>query len=205
MIVCNHIVALPFYVWRSRWYRKSLAVHSINRCVKLVVGKIRRDYNGRKCCMDYGEYKMDIETITKDDKRWNSLSDYAKACSWGAGKFFAKWMEEHEFEPWEKVIAAFDGTRVAGYCTLSKKDCIPEVPYTPYIGFVFVDEAYRGNRLSERMIQYALQEAKKLGFEQVYLVSDHVNLYEKYGFIRIDQKPAPWEHNTMESIFMHTT
>jgi len=36
----------------------------------------------------------------------------------------------------------------------------------------------------------------------VYLVSDHVNLYEKYGFVKIDEKPAPWNPDAMETIFM---
>jgi N-acetylglutamate synthase-like GNAT family acetyltransferase len=29
--------------------------------------------------------------------------------------------------------------------------------------------------------------AKELGFEKIYLVSDHVNLYEKYGFSVIEK------------------
>ncbi|MDO4298341.1 MAG: hypothetical protein Q4C59_07700 [Lachnospiraceae bacterium] len=33
---------------------------------------------------------------------------------------------------------------------------------------------------------------KYQGFEEVYLVSDHVNLYEKYGFSVVDRKMAPW-------------
>ena len=44
---------------------------------------------------------------------------------------------------------------------------------------------------------------KGLGFDKVYLVSDHVNLYEKYGFVKIDEKEAPW--GAMETIFMHLT
>ena len=33
---------------------------------------------------------------------------------------------------------------------------------------------------------------KSIGFDKVYLVSDHENLYEKYGFKVIDRKMSPW-------------
>ena len=55
------------------------------------------------------------------------------------------------------------------------------------------------------MIRYALKYARGLGFDRVYLVSDHENLYEKYGFVKIDEKPAPWNPDTMETIFVHFT
>ena len=98
-------------------------------------------------------------------------------------------------ELWEPVA------EYAFHCI--KTDCIPDVPYTPYISAMFVDEQYRGNRLSEKLIRFALEHAKQLGFEKVYLVSNHINLYEKYGFIKIDAKPAPWNPDDIESIFMH--
>ena len=33
---------------------------------------------------------------------------------------------------------------------------------------------------------------KSIGFDKVHIVSDHENLYEKYGFEIIDYKTAPW-------------
>lgn len=65
------------------------------------------------------------------------------------------------------------------------------LPYTPYIGFVFADKAFRGNRLSQRLTEYAMDYLKDLGFKAVYLISDHVRLYEKYGFAVADKKLAP--------------
>lgn len=82
---------------------------------------------------------------------------------------------------------------IAEYCTFAKTDCIPDLPYTPYIRYMFVEEQYRGNRLSVKLISSVLRYAKEHGFEKVYLISDHVNLYEKYGFIKIDAKTCPLE------------
>lgn len=96
------------------------------------------------------------------------------------------------FKEWERVLVALENDKIAGFCTVSKTDCIPNVEYTPYIGFMFVGEAYRGHRLSQKLIQNAIIYLKDLGFENAYLVSDHNNLYEKYGFCVIDRKMAPW-------------
>jgi len=49
--------------------------------------------------------------------------------------------EENEFNTWERVIVATEGNSIAGYCTVSEKDELPdEYDFTPFIGFVFVDE-----------------------------------------------------------------
>lgn len=146
---------------------------------------------------------MRIESLFYSDKLWEAVAEYAEKCSWRAGVTLAKQMKEGYFTDWERVFAALDGDHIAGYCTFCKTDCIPDIAYTPYIGFVFVGEQYRGNRLSEKLILSALAYATGLGFERVYLVSDHVNLYEKYSFVKIDEKEAPW--GAMETIFMHLT
>lgn len=60
---------------------------------------------------------------------------------------------------------------------------------------MFVDEKYRGHHLSQKLISYAISYLRTQGFHQVYLVSDHENFYEKYGFKVIDKKMAPLGRN----------
>lgn len=139
-------------------------------------------------------------TITSSDKIWSTVRNYAASCSWKAGKSLANDMDNNVFKDWERVIVAFDNEKICGYCTVAKRDCIPNVYYTPYIGYVFVGEEYRGNRLSQKLIQYAMVYLKSVGFDKVHIVSDHENLYEKYGFQVIDRKIAPW--GSEEKIYM---
>ena len=47
--------------------------------------------------------------------------------------------------------------------------------------------------------------AASLGFERVYLVSDHRGLYEKYGFAAVDAYPAPWDEEETETVFARET
>ena len=145
---------------------------------------------------------MTIQVLTKDDALWLPLADFADACSWAAGPVIAKKMRANALLPWERVFAAVEDGRFAGFCNVSAHDCLPDAPYTPYIGDVFVDEAYRGRRISEQMIRAALAYMKTLGYDKVYLVSDHVGLYEKYGFVKVDEVPAPWDAARMQTIFV---
>ena len=147
---------------------------------------------------------MTIQPLVFGDALWEAVADYADNCSWHAGKLLAEQMRAHSFQTWERVFAAVEDKQIAGYCTFTEQDCIPDVPYTPYIGFVFVGEEYRGHRLSEKMIRCAMAYAREQGFDKIYIVTDHVNLYEKFGFVKIDEKPAPWNPDTMETIFVQT-
>lgn len=151
---------------------------------------------------------MEIKALVHTDSLWTELIAYAASCSWKAGPFLAKDMENSVFTGWERVFAALEVSagsaskeyEIAGYCTLARKDCIPDVPFTPYIGYMFVDKKFRGRRLSGQLIKAALAYAGKLGFPRVYLVSGEKGLYEKYGFKKIDEKKDEWGND--EQIFM---
>ena len=143
---------------------------------------------------------MNFLSITSYDEMWQEVSQFAQNCSWGAEKSLSKNMSDNTFTDWERVIVAIHENNIAGYCTVAKSDCIPNVPYTPYIGYLFVDEKYRGHRLSQKLISYAMSYLRTLEFSHVFLVSDHENLYEKYGFKVIDKKLAPW--GEIEKIYM---
>lgn len=135
---------------------------------------------------------MHFLSITSSDDVWKEVCQFAQNCSWRAGKSLSQNMSDNTFTDWERVIVALHENDIAGYCTVAKSDCIPNVSYTPYIGYMFVDEKYRGQRLSQKLISYAMSYLKTQGFQQVFLVSDHENFYEKYGFRVIDTKIAPW-------------
>ncbi len=143
---------------------------------------------------------MEIQLIQKGHPLWEKTACFAESCSWRAGAFLAERTRENRFQPWERVIIALDGGQIAGFCTLTEKDELPDdAPFSPFIGFVFVDEQYRGNRLSEQMIRSALSYAKESGCQAVYIVSGEQGLYEKYGF----EKTGDYEtiYGTAEQLF----
>ena len=121
--------------------------------------------------------------MTDKHEKWESVAAFAEKCSWRAGKYLAELMRGSSFRDWERVFAAYEDGVPAGFCTLTEKDeLLPEYPYTPLIGFVFVDEVHRGKGISGQMIREVLGYAKTIGFEKVYVMSSEKGLYEKYGF-----------------------
>lgn len=127
-----------------------------------------------------------IEVLTFGHELWNRVINYAESCSWGAGRVLAGKMRENDFEANERVIAALHGGDIAAFCTFSNKDELPpEYDFSPFVGFVFVDEKYRGRRLSERLVGATCDIAREQGFRAVYLMSGEIGLYEKYGFRKI--------------------
>ena len=97
--------------------------------------------------------------------------------------FFSK---ENAFKEWERVCVVCVNGKVAGFSIFAEKEELSEqYNFTSFIGFVFVDEQYRGRRLSEMMIQSIISYAKELGYDKVYIMSDEIGLYEKYGFVKL--------------------
>ena len=117
---------------------------------------------------------------------WNDTEAFAENCSWGAGKALAAMMRENRFSKNERVFTARDGDEIVGFCTLTMKDELPEdSPYSPFVGFVFVEEHARGRRISEKLIDKAAEWARYKGFDTLYITSGETGLYEKYGFENI--------------------
>ena len=131
---------------------------------------------------------------------WEKTIQFAENCSWRAGPYLAKEMKRGAFQDWERVFCAVVDGEIAGFCTFTKKDELPEsYGFSPFIGFVFVAEAYRGNRLSGRMIEAVTDYARQIGFEKVYLMSGEKGLYEKYGFQSIGCYPTIFD--TVDQLF----
>ncbi len=147
---------------------------------------------------------MDFWGIMSGDKLWEETIAFAESCSWKAGAYLARQMRQNGFHDFERVFVACENGNIVGFCTFTEKDALPEeYGLSPFIGFVFVDEKYRGNRISEKLIKSVLKYAKGLGFERVYLTSREYGLYEKYGFEKIGDCKTIFGHD--EQLFVIRT
>lgn len=135
---------------------------------------------------------MEIKLMTEADELWDAVREYAAECGWSSGKILAEDMCHHRFSDWERVAVLLKEEEICGYCTIIKEEAIPDMPYTPFIGTLYIAESLRGNRLGEKMLLASMDYLKSVGFDKAYLISDHENLYEKYGFHVVDRRMAPW-------------
>lgn len=135
---------------------------------------------------------MEIKILTSSDALWEQAIAYMKDCSWRGTQFLLHQIQQGKMHGWERVLVAVEDEGITGFCAVCEHDWIPDLSYTPFVTTLFVGEPYRGHRLSQQLIEAAAAYLKTLGFEAVYLMSDHVDLYEKYGFSVIDRCKTPW-------------
>ena len=74
------------------------------------------------------------------------------------------------------------GERIVGMATIAKTDYYPMPEISPWISTIFVSEEFRGKRISEKLIDFINRYARGLGFVRTYIPSEHIGLYEKYGY-----------------------
>lgn len=86
------------------------------------------------------------------------------------------------FTDWETPFAATVSDQIVGIAFIRKEDYYPLPEICPWVSGVFVSEAYRGHRISERLIAFANVYARENGFHHTYIPSIHTGLYEKYGY-----------------------
>ncbi len=130
---------------------------------------------------------LDFESIN-EQKQW---IDKIRVCDWSAAKFLADLLEQNKFHTVlgnGSLFITADSEKLVSFCTLTRRDCIKDDDLFPWIGFVFTSPEYRGNRYSGEIIEFACEEAKKQGYNKVYIATDHVGLYEKYGFIYMESR-----------------
>lgn len=81
-----------------------------------------------------------------------------------------------------QVLLLVEGRELVSFCTYAPLDDVQPTLLTPWIGFVFTAEEYRGRRCAGELISYAEGLAREDGHEFTHISTDHVGLYEKYGY-----------------------
>lgn len=85
-----------------------------------------------------------------------------------------------------------DDEEIVGCAGLITNDFISRMDLYPWICALHIDNEYRGNRYSELLIDRCKEDAKKNGFQNVYLCTDHIGFYEKYRFEYFGRGYHPW-------------
>lgn len=110
---------------------------------------------------------------------------------WRAAKFLAQLLAEGSFHSTlgqGTLYLLVEGETLVSFLTLAERDCIEAPEYTPWIGFVHTAPEYRGHRYVGKLIDHAMSVAGQHGAQQVYICTDHVGLYEKYGFTYLENR-----------------
>jgi len=126
---------------------------------------------------------IELQKVDKGTPLADDLLRFVENFSWmDVKEHTVRLLQNWEFEEWETPFAAIVNGRIVGMVTIMKTDYYPLPEIFPWISTLFVSEEYRGNRISEKLIEFANQYAKAIGFMNTYIPTDHIGLYEKYGY-----------------------
>ena len=124
-----------------------------------------------------------IQKVDQNTDTAKLLLDFVTNFSWEEVKEHTlRVLNNWEFEEWETPFVAMINGHIVGMATLMKSDYYPLPEVYPWVSTLFVSEAYRGHRISKKLIDFANAYAKDLGFDKTYIPSEHIGLYEKYGY-----------------------
>ena len=126
---------------------------------------------------------VEIRKVEKGTLLADQLIDFVAHFSWEEVKEHTlKSLHQWEFTDWETMMVAIVKGKIVGMASLLKTDYYPLPEICPWVSSLFVSEEYRGQRISQMLVDYANAYALSLGFVRTYIPSEHVGLYEKYGY-----------------------
>lgn len=105
---------------------------------------------------------------------------------WRAGAFLGRLLRKDGFFDAvgsdSRVLLLTDGDELISYCTFAEKDDIQPTDLTPWVGFVYTFPEHRGHRYAGILFDEVVRLAKEQQIAEVYLSTNHIGLYEKYGW-----------------------
>ncbi|MBE6764647.1 MAG: GNAT family N-acetyltransferase [Ruminococcaceae bacterium] len=138
---------------------------------------------------------MEIISFYETARQTHWLNELRKS-DWRAGAYLCELLSNNTFYnvvgEGSKLLLLTDGDKLISFCTFAKKDEIQTDELSPWIGFIYTFPEYRGHHYIGLLFEEIESLAKKQNISAVYISTDHIGLYEKYGFEYLAQ---------MESIY----
>ncbi len=94
-----------------------------------------------------------------------------------------------------------DDNKIVGGLGVIENDFHMRKDLTPNICAVYTEEEYRNQGIAGHLLNMSVNDLKSKGISPVYLITDHTNFYERYGweFFCMVQE----ENNQMTRMYIH--
>ena len=143
---------------------------------------------------------MEIIEILNEEKY---LKEYIKLCylEWSSKSMTLEKYIEYKFKNINtddnviSVLGLINDKKLIVFISLFKTDGDERKDLSPWYATMYVKKEYRKKGYSKLLNDALLKKAKSLGYKKVYLKSNLVNYYEKFGAVFIEKL------NNGESLF----
>lgn len=140
---------------------------------------------------------MNIYSIKNNRELCESVKQYCKE-KWS--KVYKPFSENADFSvgsdklPQTWVVKGMEREKeIIGFYQLIFNDNLTRHgELSPFVSALYADERIRGFGFGELMLTHAKYEAAKLGYDKLYVSTDHIGYYEKYGFREIGSDIYTW-------------
>lgn len=124
------------------------------------------------------EYIREVAELTQNEwgSKVNSLEEFEEKVKHKIEKILSK-LDDKSYC---KLILIESGILI-GFISIFPSDGDERRELSPWYATMFVKEEYRGNGYSKILNDAILEEARKRGFEKLYLKTRLENYYEKFG------------------------
>ena len=127
---------------------------------------------------DKQEYLKEVTELTQ--KEWGSQTNSIEEFNEKIERKISKIMANFNNPNYCKLILLQDDTLV-GFISIFPHDYDEKPNLSPWYATMYVKEEFRGNGYSKLLNDAILKEAKSRGFTKIYLKTNLINYYEKFG------------------------
>ncbi|MBQ4467524.1 MAG: GNAT family N-acetyltransferase [Firmicutes bacterium] len=128
---------------------------------------------------------MQVSNFFENDNKEHWINEIERS-DWRAGAFLGRLLRNDEFFDAvgkdSRILLLSEGDELISYCTFAEKDDIQPTDLTPWVGFVYTFPEHRGHRYAGLLFDEVERLAKEQQVTEVYLSTNHIGLYEKYGW-----------------------
>ena len=95
-----------------------------------------------------------------------------------------------------------DGNRIVSGMGVIENDFHDRKDLSPNVCAVYTEEDYRGKGIAGHLLDMVVDDCRKKGISPLYLVTDHIGFYERYGWEFLCMVQGDGETN-MSRMYIH--
>ncbi len=129
------------------------------------------------------EFLREVAELTQN--QWGTKTNSEEELKEKINKKVSKMIQNFDNPLYCKLIL-LDNNTLIGFVSIFPTDGNGRTDLSPWYATMFVKKEYRGKGYSKILNKAILEEAKKRGFRKLYLKTNLINYYEKFGAIFLE-------------------